>query len=298
MKFADPRNDVAFKRIFGNKNHKEVLIHFVNAALDFPEGAKVVDVSFDNPYQPPKIEDLKETVLDVTATDQQQRTFIIEMQVQPSPHFARRSLYYTAKSYVNQLDKGAQYQKLKKVHFIGILDFDFSTDSKRYLSNHLILDTHTHKNHLDDFAFCFIELPKFHKTLDELDNVVDKWIYFIKNTVALEEVPALFQQDPVFKTAFEMAQQHAWSKQEMLVYDYVNKKRMDEYDAMEYTKQLAERTGLEKGMEKGKGIAARKTAKKLIPMGLSNEQIATATNLPLETVEAIRETFENGPGNT
>lgn len=34
MKFVDPRNDVTFKKIFGNEHHKEVLIAFINAALD------------------------------------------------------------------------------------------------------------------------------------------------------------------------------------------------------------------------------------------------------------------------
>jgi predicted transposase/invertase (TIGR01784 family) len=37
--------------------------------------------------------------------------------------FAKRSLYYTSKAYVSQLDKGYKYDKLKKVYFIGILDF-------------------------------------------------------------------------------------------------------------------------------------------------------------------------------
>ena len=167
MKFADPRNDIAFKKIFGDAQHKEVLIHFINAALDFPEGAKVVDVSFTNPYQPPKIEDLKETILDVTATDQKNRTFIVEMQVQRDVYFAKRSLYYTSKSYVSQLDAGEDYQQLKKVHFIGILDFEFGAKQDQYVSNHLILDVDTKENRLNDFAFCFIALPKFHKTVEQ-----------------------------------------------------------------------------------------------------------------------------------
>ena len=33
MKFADVKNDVAFRKIFGNENRKEVLISFLNAIL-------------------------------------------------------------------------------------------------------------------------------------------------------------------------------------------------------------------------------------------------------------------------
>lgn len=34
MKFVNPRNDVAFKKIFGNEEHTEILISFLNAVLD------------------------------------------------------------------------------------------------------------------------------------------------------------------------------------------------------------------------------------------------------------------------
>ncbi|MEA3229118.1 MAG: PD-(D/E)XK nuclease family transposase, partial [Campylobacterota bacterium] len=37
MKFADPKNDLAFKKIFGNENKKEILISFLNSVLDFKE---------------------------------------------------------------------------------------------------------------------------------------------------------------------------------------------------------------------------------------------------------------------
>ena len=30
MKFADPKNDIAFKKIFGDENKTEVLISFLN----------------------------------------------------------------------------------------------------------------------------------------------------------------------------------------------------------------------------------------------------------------------------
>lgn len=33
MKFADPKNDIAFKKIFANENKKEILISFLNAIL-------------------------------------------------------------------------------------------------------------------------------------------------------------------------------------------------------------------------------------------------------------------------
>lgn len=36
-KFLDPKNDVAFKKIFGTEKNKDILIHFLNDMLDFGE---------------------------------------------------------------------------------------------------------------------------------------------------------------------------------------------------------------------------------------------------------------------
>ncbi|RKZ74978.1 MAG: hypothetical protein DRR19_29665 [Candidatus Parabeggiatoa sp. nov. 1] len=34
MGFVNPKNDIAFKKIFGNEKKKEILISFLNAVLD------------------------------------------------------------------------------------------------------------------------------------------------------------------------------------------------------------------------------------------------------------------------
>jgi len=34
MKFVDPKTDIAFKKIFGNEAHKNVLIEFLNEMLE------------------------------------------------------------------------------------------------------------------------------------------------------------------------------------------------------------------------------------------------------------------------
>ncbi|NJN68409.1 MAG: transposase, partial [Chloroflexaceae bacterium] len=34
MRFANPKNDVAFKKIFGNEHQPAILISFLNAVLD------------------------------------------------------------------------------------------------------------------------------------------------------------------------------------------------------------------------------------------------------------------------
>lgn len=100
MKYIDPKNDLAFKKIFGNSAKKEILISFLNATLELP--APIKNVELVSPYQPPIIKDFKDTSLDVKAVDTKGREFIVEMQVEGNELFGKRSLYYLAKSYVGQ----------------------------------------------------------------------------------------------------------------------------------------------------------------------------------------------------
>ena len=115
MKFVDPKTDIAFKKIFGNEAHKEILIEFLNEILELEY--LIADVTILNSYQPPKLGGLKETLLDIKAKDTQQREFLVEMQVEKEVAFAKRAMYYTSKAYSQQLGKGEKYHLLKLSFF-------------------------------------------------------------------------------------------------------------------------------------------------------------------------------------
>ena len=125
MKFADVKNDIAFRKIFGNENRQEVLTSFLNAVLDFHGDQRITQVAILNPYQLPKLKGGKVTIIDVKATNELGRTYIIEMQVGDIDGFAERVLYYSSKSYSDQIIRADFYRKLRPVIFIGILEFDY-----------------------------------------------------------------------------------------------------------------------------------------------------------------------------
>lgn len=122
MKFVDVTNDVAFRKIFGNENRKEVLISFLNATLLLEEQQKIVDVHILTPYQLPAIKGGKVTIVDVKAKDQNNNSYIVEMQIAEVDGFDKRVLYYASKSYSSQIDRGDLYQKLSPTF---LLNFGF-----------------------------------------------------------------------------------------------------------------------------------------------------------------------------
>jgi len=111
------------------------------------------------------------------------------MQVAEANFFEKRILYYTSQSYVRQIVKGEDYQKLNPAYFIGILEFTVSKNPN-YISCHKVVDVETGEHIIRDIEFNFIELPKFNKEIADVTTDIDQWIYFIKNAEYLNVVPA------------------------------------------------------------------------------------------------------------
>jgi len=282
MKFVDPKNDLAFKKIFGDDRHKSILISFLNSVLDFKGEQTIVNVTLANPYQVPKIPELKETILDIKATNQKGEEFIVEMQKKDLGNFAKRSLYYTSKAYVAQLPKGNNYLELKRVYFIGLLNFNIF-ENESYISRHLIINQETGTQDLEDFEFSFIELPKFNKSLEELETILDKWIFFIKNANDLTMIPQSYQSIEPLKDAFNIATQTTWNKKELEVYEYMALKEFDEINAIE----TAQRKGIEKGKIEGKLEGKLEIAKNLLDV-LDIKTIALKTGLSIEEIKNLK----------
>jgi predicted transposase/invertase (TIGR01784 family) len=120
MKFVNPKNDVAFKKIFGDIHHTEILISFLNAVLGLEDERQIQLIEVLNPYQVPQIDIFKETVLDIRATDQRGITFIVEMQVENLEGLLKRFVFYAAKAYTSQIERGEAYPRLNQVILVGV----------------------------------------------------------------------------------------------------------------------------------------------------------------------------------
>ena len=198
------------------------------------------------------------------------RTYIIETQVGDIDGFAKRVLFYSSKSYSDQIKRADFYRKLRPVIFIGILDF-VHTENKNYISRSQIRDVETGEQTVKDMEFTFIELPKFTKELAELKTLTEKWVYFIKNAENLEVIPDNIN-DEGLKSAYEEANVQTWTQEELDAYEYA------------FMREEDERARLDKAEIKGKmdGING------LYSNGVSIEIIARYFNLTeLEVKEVI-----------
>ena len=290
MKFISPQNDFAFKRIFGDEQHKEVLISFLNSVLDLSGEREVVEVQIVDPYQVPRLKQFKETILDIKATCQSGRQFIVEMQVEHQHHFYKRALYYSSKAYTEQLHIGVDFTELKPVYFIGVLNFE-AIPGSRYLSRHIILDEETQEQHIRDFEFCFIELPKFTKHESELQSVVDKWIFFLKNLGTKDgddkDFSRIFASDPPLLRALDIALYHSLSEDELYVYEGRERRRLIEAETTRTAVRKAEVEAHAEGKEEGREEVLQIAAKALAKNGFSVAAIAVELQIGPAEVQRL-----------
>ena len=111
-----------------------------------------------------------------------------------------------------------------------------------------------------------------------------------------EQMP-FSEKYPVFRKLAEIGDLRKLSREELELYDEDIKNMRDIYA----TRKFDEKKGMEKGMAKGmakgmekgmaKGMEKEKlaTARRLLSMGLSDEQVSTATELPLEEIQKMKD---------
>ena len=286
MKFVDVKNDVAFHKIFGDSNKTVTLISFLNAAMSLEGQNRVATVSIENPYLFPISHGGKTIVIDIRATDQQGRHFIVEMQVADKEGFEKRTQFYVARDYASQIDSGEHYKELRPTHFIGILNFRFG-NNPNYYSHHQTIDIDTGECLLKDMQYFFIELPKFQKTLTQLENMMDKWTFFIKNAENLNMIPSDVT-DEGLKTAYLSADKHNWNKKELNAYYDAGARDADQEQERIKAENKGRLEGKIEGKIEGKLEEKIAVAKSGISKGYSNEVIADLTGLSMEEIETIR----------
>ncbi|MDI9355950.1 MAG: Rpn family recombination-promoting nuclease/putative transposase, partial [Chitinophagaceae bacterium] len=226
MLFVDITNDIAFRKIFGCEEKPEILLSFLNAVLGLPDGRKIIHIDFKNPYQLPQLHKKKQSILDIKVVDEKKKNYIIEMQVEEPDGFENRVQYYTNKDFVNQIKEGEQYVLLNPVIFIGVIKFNFFSNPN-YLTRHVLLDTKTHAYELRGTEYNFVELLKFDKTEEECLNITEQWVFFLRNSKKLKDIPKNIT-DKGLLLAYQMANRFQWSDKEMEEYDYASMREQDE----------------------------------------------------------------------
>jgi len=296
-KYINPYTDFGFKKLFGEEASKDLLIDFLNQLL--PARHKIVNLTFKNPEQLGAVSSERKAIFDIHCENDKGDQFIVEMQKAKIKFFKDRAVFYTTFPIREQAEKGDWDFKLNPVYCVAILDFEF--DDHREQKNHLTrvqLRDQYCQIFYDKLTYIFIEMPRFTKQEEELENHFDKWLYFLKNLEAFESIPEILKED-VFIKGFEIAEIANFDEKELSEYEESLKVYRDlkgvidtsfeegEKVGLEKGFEKGEKVGLEKGFEKGKDEKAREVATAMKLKGYPIEDISELTKIPGEEIEKL-----------
>lgn len=286
----NPKIDIAFRKLFGSEENKEILRSFINSVLPQHEQVKTVEIK--NPYNITTYIGGKTGILDVKAQGEDGRWFDVELQIGEQEFFGKRIKYYLDKLYVEQIIQGNEYSTLKKVIGIAILDFNYFTDD-RYTRGVTYKDKDTNEvyDKLDLCDIYFIELKKFGKELKDLNTTLDRWITFLNRAYeySKDSIPQELAVDKNIKSAIEKLDLMYLDKDEREIYETEEKKRLDILEEMRTAEKKGRLEGKEEGIKEGAKKKAIEMAKKMLMKGVSVEEISEFTDLAITEIEKLKQ---------
>jgi len=221
IKYLDPKNDLTFRKIFGEKPH--LLISFLNSVLPLEENQEIETITYLDSELLPELPGLKRSIVDVRCVDNSKRIFIVEMQMYWTSSFKSRMLFNASKAYVKQLQKGGKYTSLHPVYGLSLVNENYLTEKEfenQYYHHYRMVHTENSQEKIEGVELIFIELQKF-KALKFADKRLRAlWLRFLteidENTT---ETPKEFDSVANIKEALEIVQESAFTPEELEHYD-------------------------------------------------------------------------------
>ncbi len=179
--YLDPKNDIVFKRIFGE--HPNVVISLLNALL--PISSPIQSIEYLPIEQVPDVLGLKNTLVDVKCKDNTGRIFFVEMQNLWTRFFKQRVLFNASKAYVRQLETKMTFDKLRPVYSLNFVNEHIYAAENQYYRHYAICETADSQKRIEGLEFIFIDLIEFQRLLQQQAAIIERktikalWLRFL-----------------------------------------------------------------------------------------------------------------------
>ena len=273
-RYINPLTDFGFKRIFGSEPNKVLLIDFLNVVL--PAEHRVKDLTYRNNENVGNTTIDRKAIFDIYCESETGERFIVEIQKAKQNYFKDRSIYYSTFPIQEQAEKGDWNYKLSAVYTVGVLDFIFNDHKDDSTIMHVVeLKNQNCEVFYDKLKFIYLELPKFKKTIDQLENHFDKWLFLLKHLYELNDRPEVLQES-VFRRLFEVAEIAQFSRAEQEGYE----------NSLKYYRDL--KNVVDTSREEGREEREREIVVSLLQENVSIDLISRTTGLSIITIQQIQ----------
>ena len=252
-KYVNVFTDFGFKKLFGEKPSKPLLLDFLNELLIEQEGP-IKNITYLNTEHLGSSPLDRRAIFDIYCENEKGEKFIVELQKAKQSYFKDRTLFYATFPIQEQAKQNDWDFKLKAVYTVAILDFVFEEDKSdihKYRYDVKLTDIETCKVFYDKLTFIYLELPKFKKKIDELSTNFEKWLFVLKNLHKLNKIPDQLKEER-FEKLFAIAEVAHFTREELKSYEDSKKFYRDIKNSMDTAFEEGKVEGKVEGKEEGK----------------------------------------------
>ena len=293
LKLLKPKIDVVFQSLFSKKNEK-ITKAFAEAMLD--EKVKKITINDDKELFREKPED-KLGILDLELDINDSEKVDVEIQLVDRSNIQERLLFYFSKIYYNEVKKGDDYKKAKRVVMVAILDYDLdlTKEIKRMETKWKLREENAKDLVLTDkIEIAIIELSKVRAEYEKnKQNKKAQWALFI-NDPNTREVEEIMKENEDIEEAVVTVHKMTEDEKMRRLADLREKAIMDEKAIRRKGYEDGRDAGYEDGMAKGieeekkKNLQKMKDiAKNLKQMDITNEQICNILKIKKDELEKL-----------
>jgi len=205
-----------------------------------------------------------QAIFDIYCQTENGDCLIVELQKAKQNFFKDRSVYYDTFPIQEQALQGDWNFELTPVYTVGVLDFVFDDHKDDPTLLHTVELKNQHcEVFYDKLKFIYLELPKFKKSLDELESHFDKWLFLLKHLAKLDDRPQPLQEG-IFNELFEVAEIANFSRIEQESYQNSLKYYRDLNNVVDTARQEGKEAGLQEGLDIGRQEGAAQEQMRLL----------------------------------
>ena len=277
-KYINPFTDYGFKKLFGEIPNKDLLLDFLNELLKEEQGL-ITDLTYLKSENLGDTDLDRKAIFDIYCENERGEKFIVELQKAKQNFFKDRTVFYATFPIREQAKRAEWNFELKAVYTIAILDFVFEEDKsekQKFRYDVKLTDIETKEVFYDKLTFIYLEMPKFNKTVDQLETRFDKWLYVLKNLNRLHKVPDKLHEK-IFEKLFETAEIAKFTPEQVQSYE----------DSLKYYRDI--KNSLDTAKEEGKFEEKQLIAKNLLNENVDINLISAVTGLTVEQISKLKD---------
>lgn len=281
-------NDFFFKNLMGDEKRSNLTLRFLNLILNRTGEDAFKSIQFLKTEQDPLTKDGKLSILDVKASVDDKTFVNIELQVSRQNYIVERSMFYISRIFSEQAVRGHDYDELKPVIGINLLDFKLFDELSNWHNTANFTVKGIEKPITDCLTMHFLELPKLKFSDVKKAKRLEAWGAYFSGVSDEKELEVLCMNEPLLKEVLSYEQAFTNNDEMYRKYQQREDAIREETTKIRLGEKRGEKRGIIIGRKEGKKEQAEAMAKKMLVDKVDLKIIAKYTKLSIEEINALR----------